>query len=385
MSIHKLKILQVCRLTPIWGMDLFKQISLAFDDNAYEMTTVFLSNQKGYESYDGFNDYNGRIHFFGIKRHTFYWRFVAVWKIRRLLKKEKFDVVIAHHYKPMVLVEMANYFIGIQKLYAINHDVFNLRNRHRRIWVKWFLKKYWKFVAVSEGVKEDLLSANAGLAAGRVPVIHNCVDVKSLQAKQLPREQARKALGIPADCFVFGSIGRLVRKKGFQFLIHAFSKLHESQHPLQVVIIGMGNYEDELIRTAEKYNVQDRVRIETQLAPNAVKYLKAFDVFILPSVKEAFGIVLLEAMSAELPVIATDAGGATEIVSDSGILIPPKDIQALADAMDQVRRMNQKELADMGGKSYKRLTDHFSAEKYRHTFRELVERGGREDKTASIN
>lgn len=353
-------------------MDLFKQISLAFDDDAYEMTTVFLSNQKGYESYDGFNDYNGLIHFFGIKRHTAYWRLMAIWKIRRLLKKKQFDVVIAHHYKPMVLVELANYFLGIKKLYAINHDVYNLRNRHRKLFVKRILKKHWKFVAVSDGVKADLLSSNAGLSESRVPVIHNCVDVDTLVSKQLPRQQARKALGIPTDCFVFGSIGRLVKKKGFQFLIQAFAAMQKEKTASRVVIIGMGNFEDELIQTAEQCRVKDRVIIETRLAPNAVKYLKAFDVFILPSIKEAFGIVLLEAMSAKLPVIATDAGGATEIVGDSGILIPPEDIHALANAMGKVKHLNAQNLEIMGKQAYTRLMEKFSAKRYQQAFRNLV-------------
>jgi len=369
----KVRILQVCRVTPLWGMDLFREISRAFADEKYEMTTVFLSNKPGYELYEGYDGYHGNLLFWGIDRHRWCWRLIAICKLMRLFKENPFDIVISHHYKPMVIVELANIFCKIPKLYSVNHDIGNLRHRHRRIFVRKFLSKRWKFVTVSDAVKRDLLSANAGLGEDRLITIYNTSDAEALSEQQFAREQARRKLDIPEDCFVFGNIARLVPRKGHQFLIKAFAEIAREDPRSRVVIIGFGHLETQLISLAEKEGVADQVIIATSVAADAIKYVRAFDVFVLSSLKEAFGIVLLEAMAARLPLIATAVDGIPEVVGEAGMLVPPGDVPALAQASRKVLRLTDEDRAQLGFRSYSRFHERFSIEKYHRAFQQLAE------------
>ncbi len=369
----KVRILQVCRVTPLWGMDLFREISRAFADEKYEITTVFLSNKPGWELYKGYEEYHGNLMFWGIDRRRFHFRFLAVWKLIQLFKKSDFDVVISHHYRPMLLVELANRFCGIPKLYSVNHDIGNLKHRGRRIFVRRFLSNCWKFVAVSDAVKRDLLSANVGLSEDRLITIYNTSDAEAHSEQQFPQEQAQKKLGVPKDCFVFGNIARLVPRKGHQFLIRAFAEIGREQRHCRLVIIGLGHLEGQLIRLAEKEGVAGQVIISTSVATDAIKYVRAFDVFVLSSLKEPFGIVLLEAMAARLPLIATAVDGIPEVVGDVGMLVPSGDIAALAQALRKVLTLTDEDRAQLGFRSYSRFHKNFSTEKYHRAFQHLAE------------
>jgi glycosyltransferase involved in cell wall biosynthesis len=354
-------------------MDLFKEISLAFVDEKYEITTVFLSNKPGYELYEGYDEYHGNLLFWGIDRRRFDFRFIAIRKLIQLFRENDFDVVISHHYRPMLLVELANRFCGIPKLYSVFHDICKLRDPRRRFFVKRFLGERWKFVAVSDGVKQDLLSANAGLTENRITTVHNAIDVDAVIGQQLPRNEARTQLGIPDSCFVFGNIARLVPRKGHEFLIKAFAQIAREQQNTRLAIIGLGDLETELIRTAKQEGIGDQVIVETSLASNAIRYIKAFDVFVLPSTEEGLPIVLLEAMSAHLPLIATPVGGVAEAVGDVGMLVPPRDIAALAQALRKVLQLTDEDRNQLGLHSYSRLRENFSIEKYQKAFQHLAE------------
>lgn len=369
----KVRILQVCRLTHLWGMDLFREISRAFVDEKYEMTTVFLSNRPGYELYKGYDEYHGNLLFWGIDRRRFDFRFIAVRKLIQLFRENHFDVVISHHYKPMLLVELANRFCGIPKLYSVFHDICKLRDRRRKFFVKTLLSEHWKLVAVSDGVRQDLLSAKAGLSENQILTIHNAIDIDAVIGQQLPRKEARTKLGIPDSCFVFGNIARLVPRKGHRFLIKAFAQIAREHQDTRLAIIGMGNLETDLIRMAKQEGVGDQVIIETSLATNAISYIKAFDVFVLPSTEEGLPIVLLEAMSAQLPLIATPVGGVAEAVGGVGMLVPPRDIAGLAEALRKVVKLTDEDRNQLGLHSYSRLCEKFSVAKYHEAFRQLVE------------
>ena len=371
---RKVRILQVCRTTPLWGMDLFREISRAFADEKYEMTTLFLSNAPGYESYKGYDKYYGKLLFWGINRHRWYWRVIAICKLMRLFKENPFDIIISHHYKPMVIVELANISYGIPKLYSVNHNTGNFRHRNRRIFVRKFLSKRWNFIAVSDAVKQDLLAANIGLSEDRLITIYNTIDAESLSKQQFSREEARKKIGIPEDCFVFGNIARLVPKKGHKFLIRAFAEIGREQPHCRLVIIGLGYFEGLLMHLSEKEGVDGQVLIASGVATEAFKYIKAFDVFVLPSLKEAFGIVLLEAMAARLPLIATDVHGVPEVVGDAGTLVPPSNIAALSQALRKVLQLTDEDRAQLGMRSYYRFHRNFSIERYHKAFQELVEK-----------
>ena len=172
----------------------------------------------------------------------------------------------------------------------------------------------------------------------KLVTIHNGIDHKNL--KFLDKHTARKTLirlvsGV--KCQVsdvgtwVGSIGRLVREKNYETFIEAASLIKDKT--VNFFIIGSGPEHKNLKLKIKNLKLEGRFFIIENLAP-AAPYLKAFDTFILSSIKEGLPYTLLEAMAAERPIITTRVGGMTEIMENKGLVILPKEPQELARAIN---------------------------------------------------
>jgi FkbM family methyltransferase len=172
-----------------------------------------------------------------------------------------------------------------------------------------------------------------------------------------------------ASSYTFGTIGRLVRKKEQEVLLKALT--HSGLEKCCAVIIGSGPRLDCLEALAERLGVRERVTF-TGHVHQAFRYLSAFDVFVLPSgEKEAFGLVLLEAMMARIPVISTDAKGPREVVGDSGLLFRHGDAADLSRKMIELRNAGEEEVFRIVERANDRLISDYHAGCFRHRFWEL--------------
>jgi glycosyltransferase involved in cell wall biosynthesis len=131
-------------------------------------------------------------------------------------------------------------------------------------------------------------------------------------------------------------VGRLTSEKGHRFLISALAYLKQRFGDVRLAIIGDGPERDRLSQQAKQAGVSEKV-LFLGLRDDVPVLLKCLDVFVLPSLYEGFGLVILEAMAAQLPVVATTVGGVPDLVTDrqTGILVPPANPQALAEAIAQ--------------------------------------------------
>ena len=139
----------------------------------------------------------------------------------------------------------------------------------------------------------------------------------------LPRAEAQQALlGQPRE-FVIGTIAEWTTNKGLTVLVEAFAHTLKEFPQAVLCLIGWGDKEEEIRHYTQRLGIQESVHMIT-LSP-AAPYLKAFDIFVLPSYKEGLPYVLLEASLAELPIIATRVGGIPDIIEDTknGLLVPP--------------------------------------------------------------
>jgi len=159
----------------------------------------------------------------------------------------------------------------------------------------------------------------AGRPAGAVRTIHNGVPDRPLNRR--PR---------PFTGLAVGSIGRLDSQKGYDVLLRSLA----ASDGVGCVIVGDGPERERLERLAASLGIAQRVAFEGWQS-DARDFLTTFDVFVLPSRFEGFPLVLLEAMLAGLPVVATDVGSVAEAVQDgeTGLLVPPDDVQALNEAL----------------------------------------------------
>lgn len=172
------------------------------------------------------------------------------------------------------------------------------------------------------------------------------------------RERARAFLEsspgatIPKGAFLIGAIAELTRTKGLNYLVDAARILRSaSTLPFHIAVIGDGEEREQLATQAGDLGVRELISF-LGFIPDAYRYLTGFDIFVLPSVKEGLPYVLLEAMAASVPIVATRVGGTPDAVIDkkNGILVPPKDSHALAGALEALieNRSERHALANAG-------------------------------------
>jgi glycosyltransferase involved in cell wall biosynthesis len=192
-----------------------------------------------------------------------------------------------------------------------------------------------RVVALSHGVADDLRGL-APTLAGRISVIYNAglddsVRAGAAEPLDLPLPDSERPLLV--------ACGRLTRQKGYPYLLEAFARLQQLI-PSQLWIVGEGEDRPLLERQIRQSNLGDRVRL-LGFQHNPYKYMAAADVFVLSSLWEGFGNVIVEAMACGSPVVATDCPhGPAEIITQdvNGLLVPPADAAALTEAIARVLR-----------------------------------------------
>ena len=235
----------------------------------------------------------------------------------------------------------------------------------------WFTEHY---VAVSEDLREQ--GVRAGIyRADKVTVIPN-----GLQADHLPAmfdsAAKRKALGIPEDSPVIGTITRLEPQKANEVFVRAVAHIIRRVPKLVTLIAGDGPQRKELEDLVAHLGLTGHVRF-LGWRGDAVELLGALDIFCMSSRWEGCPMVLLEAMAMERPVVATDIGGVREIVvnAETGLLVKPEDPEALAEAVLRLLDANA-ERGKMGAAGRRRVEQHFGADgmlaAYARLYRDLV-------------
>lgn len=166
------------------------------------------------------------------------------------------------------------------------------------------------------------------------------------------------------DTLVIGCVGRLSREKGHEYLVRAAALALATCPELRFEIVGDGLCRQDLIRLAHKLNVADRVHFLGHYELGEVdRFLDRIDVFALPSLTEASPVVLIEAMSHGLPIVASQVGGVPEMIKDgiSGLLVPPKDPQALAATIVRLAQ-NPDERHHLGQGAWRRFCTTYTPE-----------------------
>lgn len=203
-----------------------------------------------------------------------------------------------------------------------------------RRWVnRWTSGFCDQIVCVSQAVYQFALN-QVGLPAHKLIVVPNGIDLEKF--KDLPGKiQSRNMLGLPEESLIIGVVGRPRPVKGFHFLISAFVLLEKKVPSATLVFVGNGPDEVQLKRMAAESGVRQKIFFldDRDDIPNV---LPAFDLFVLPSLWEGMPIVILEAMAAGLPVLATQVGGVPELVVPdiTGILVEPAAPEAWVGVME---------------------------------------------------
>jgi len=223
-----------------------------------------------------------------------------IFKLRKLIQKEKPDILISNGFPAVFLVPLSVLFLKTKpKIFYVHH--FQKQKEKfltRKIYLR-FLKKYKKIIAVSSATADSLKNVFPEIKE-KILVIPNGVDTKRFEIKE-SKGELRKKLNLP-DGILGICVGRLTPFKNQKFLIKVAKEIKRDD--FYILIIGDGDEYENLKKEIEKEKLEDRVRLLGFIPSDEIPYyLKASDIFLYPSLKEGFGIVVLEAMAAGLPVV----------------------------------------------------------------------------------
>jgi len=303
---------------------------------------------------------------------------LSMLEILNLLKKERPKILFLCSTTAGILGSIT---ASIYKLFKINNSEFKVLYRIGG-WAfndprNWFLNKLISWVEKLTIPFKDKIIVNSEFdyqiaikkricSPDKIIRIYNGINPEKLGF--LPKQEAKAFLfnkipeyRIQDAKYIIGTVANFYKTKGINYLINAISLLEAEYKRLDVrcIVIGDGKQRPELEKLIEKHNLKNKVFLVGRI-PDAYRYLKAFDIFVLPSLKEGFPWIILEAMSAEIPIIATKVGALEEIIENNkqGILIQPKNTEELAENISKL--IKNPELTEQFKEQAKKRLENFS-------------------------
>lgn len=255
--------------------------------------------------------------------------------LARYLKREVPDYLVSSLGPQNVIAVAAKILAGSPtRVYVTQHNALTREARHGTVQerlipyaYRWALPRADGVIAVSEGIAHDI-EASTGFPASRVNVVHNPAHVDRAASAPLPEWLQGKRYIL--------SIGRMVQQKAFDDLIRAFGIVHSRSPDLHLVIAGVGPLQEQLASLAQELGLKEHVHFPG-FTKSPATYLNGAQLFAMSSRFEGFGNVLVEALSAGLPIVSTDCDfGPSEILGNGqyGRLTPVGDVRALAEAIE---------------------------------------------------
>ncbi len=258
-----------------------------------------------------------------------------VFELAKLIKLENVDVIHTHMLQATIIGQLVAMLFRRGKRIVTRHytDVEVVNRRIYYILDKYVTQRCSDVIAVSNSVKRDLMFQ--GISESRISVVHNGIDLTgfdnaaSQSADILPK--------LKENTYIVGCVGSLMKRKGHDWLIKAFSLVLKHHENARLLIAGEGPEYANLKNLTKQLRLENEVRL-IGFHGEIPKFLKEIDLFVQPSRSESFGISVLEAMAAEKCVIASNTGGIPEIVIDgqTGILVEPGNVKELANAISEV-------------------------------------------------
>jgi L-malate glycosyltransferase len=283
----------------------------------------------------------------------------AAWRLSRLLKQLKPDIVHAHDPHGVAMAGLAlsmSTQLAKPPLVASRRVDFHLRGSRMS---RWKYRQVDCFICASEAIRTMLVAD--GVPESRTVTVHEGIDLGRMDAA--PPANLHQDLFLPHGAPLVGNVAALVPHKGQRHLIEAAALVVRQVPDARFVIAGEGELRPTLERVIREHRLEKHVLL-AGFRPDVLSLHKAFDIFVMSSITEGLGTSLLDAMAARKPIVATATGGIPEVVVDNetGLLVPPRDHQAMADAL--VRLLKDPALRErMGAAGLARARQKFSAER----------------------
>ncbi|MDY7033014.1 MAG: glycosyltransferase family 4 protein [Thermodesulfobacteriota bacterium] len=289
----------------------------------------------------------------------------ALFHIYKILIKERPLIVHTHTSKAGILGRLAALLVGIPIVVHTPHGhvFYGYQGRIQTIFFilieKLMASITDKIIALTENEKKEHLHFNVA-QQDKFTVVPSGVQLRNFfengQGHLLKEE-----LGIPEEDSIVGTVGRLIEIKGQTFMLDAARLVLNTMPNTTFLFVGNGHLLDSLNEQAFALGIKDKVKF-TGWRSDISQYISAMDIFVFPSLNEGMGRVLVEAMAAEKPIVASNIGGIPNLVKDgiNGILFPSRDSDAMAEAI--IKLLQDRYLAEkMGQEGRKRVYPAFDA------------------------
>jgi len=267
----------------------------------------------------------------------------GIFGLIKVIKENKVDLVHTHLFYANIYGRIAAWLSGRKPVVTTLHNPDYTYEDNGRISFKIrklidkctgrLINRY--FIAVSHAVKQDY---QKHMGFKNINVLYNNIDAGKFNIdSQLGVPTERKALGLCEKDFVLLNIGRLHPQKGQIYLLEAMEILIKTNKHFKLLIVGTGYLRESLSEEIKKRELTSNVFLlgEREDVP---RLMQISDVFVFPSIYEAFGVVVTEAMAMEKIIIVSDIEGLREVVGDEGVYVKPKDAKALTEAIIDIHK-----------------------------------------------
>ncbi|MGL4315182.1 MAG: glycosyltransferase [Pseudomonas sp.] len=351
--------------------DLAEQIVKALPGERFEVVSAFLRGEP--QAGEPVSRAERSVYFNFADGQLKGLRLRAMWRLYRFCREERFDVVICNRFKPVNMLLQLNRWLKVPLCIGISHGFGEYDRFYRRRQARRLIDASWRFVGVSPAVKQYLLDLACGFTERNTVAITNAIDIAQAEELQLSRDEARRRLGLDPAARMVGALGRLVPVKGQIYLIQAFARLRDKYPQAQLAIIGKGREEQRLREEALRLGLEGRVHL-LGFRENALQYVRAFDIWTMPSLAEGLGLALLEGMSGHLPVIASSVPAMLPLIEGAGgLAVRPTNVDDLEAALDTYLALSDEQLQEKGRQTYAYLQSNHDIESFRLQYLRLID------------
>ena len=299
-----------------------------------------------------------------------YGLFSGLSKFRTSIKTFKPDVVHAHLFHAIVLSRIIRLFVSIPKLIGTHHGMKETSFFRRALFA---VTDFLEDMTTAVSIKASKAYKNVSpIASNGVRVIHNAIELTKFRFSEEKRVVLRAKLGISNESKVILAIGRLVWEKDYINLIESFVLASARIPDLLLVIIGDGPERKSLVRYVNQLDITDRVQFLGKQSPS-YPWFSIADLFVSSSVREGFGLVLVEAMASGRPIVATNCGIADEFDKNLVDFVEPSSPGLLSKAIVTSIQKDKETKRANALKSLEFVRNKFSMDKIVLKWHELYE------------
>ena len=370
-----MKVLLVITKSDIGGAQVFiLNLARSFKKMGIDVEVAAGSGDYLFQELENYNIPYHYLH--SLKRDfSIFSSFRFIYDLYTLLRTKRYDIVHLNSSNTLIGTISCHLLKKRPKIVFTFHGLSFLdKNFNISVLIKPFAKLYFNFFLrmVDKPVFVSNLNYKVSIETNITrfgKVIYNGLDKREMN--YLTREEARDFFRSKfnitlSNNYLIGSIGRLAYQKNYGFLINIFSLIKEKIPDAKIIIIGDGKKSDKLVKRIYKFGFQNDIFLVGAIK-DSYKYIRAFDVFTLPSRYEGLSISLIEAIFADVPVLASDVGGNSEIVN-SDQLFKLDNSEDFISKLIKIRQ-NPMHLVERNNK----VKTHFELEKMINEYRDLYE------------